>query len=204
MQNKNVVHLELVSRKAPALNRALEFQVDGVFALAVIRSASLSVTSEQIVRDLVSKLPAIFVGGVRRSHIRESMLEAGWSNSVLSEALTELLELSVLFRSPSGKSISLVPFYDHRPGKPKPARCVYCSVWSQRPTTDHVIPLGQGGDDSDSNKVIACRRCNAAKGCRTPHQWATDILNYRRHPKPRMRLSLRSLLQLVCGKRGAK
>ena len=37
-------------------------------------------------------------------------------------------------------------------------------------TRDHVTPLHQGGKNTWSNLVTACRDCNARKGGRTPEQ----------------------------------
>lgn len=40
---------------------------------------------------------------------------------------------------------------------------------------DHVVPRIQGGDDSESNLVLACPRCNISKGGRTPKQWLVAL-----------------------------
>lgn len=44
--------------------------------------------------------------------------------------------------------------------------CQYCghSVRASDMTVDHVVPRSQGGQNSWENCVIACRRCNSAKG----------------------------------------
>lgn len=46
-------------------------------------------------------------------------------------------------------------------------RCCYCGcsvdMNGRSPTEatfEHVVPFGHGGDDDESNLVIACRRCN--------------------------------------------
>lgn len=36
------------------------------------------------------------------------------------------------------------------------------------PTIDHVIPVSQGGNDTDANSRLAHRSCNAARGNRPP------------------------------------
>ena len=50
--------------------------------------------------------------------------------------------------------------------------CLYCG--ERYPvkylTRDHVTPLHQGGKNTWSNLVTACRDCNARKGGRTPEQ----------------------------------
>jgi len=46
--------------------------------------------------------------------------------------------------------------------------CHYCgvSLTAQTATRDHVVPLARGGADDLSNIVLACERCNTAKGSR--------------------------------------
>ena len=48
--------------------------------------------------------------------------------------------------------------------------CLYCGerFMSRDLTRDHVTPLSKGGNDSWTNVVTACRRCNNHKGGRTP------------------------------------
>jgi len=36
----------------------------------------------------------------------------------------------------------------------------YARLASNQATADHMVPRSQGGDDSDSNMVVACYRCN--------------------------------------------
>ena len=56
--------------------------------------------------------------------------------------------------------------------------CVYCGS-DQTLTTDHVIPISRWRElrikrrvlDNPSNKVIACRPCNAEKGRMLPQEW---------------------------------
>jgi 5-methylcytosine-specific restriction endonuclease McrA len=48
-------------------------------------------------------------------------------------------------------------------------RCVYCG--SQRHLTiDHVIPKSKGGQNTWSNMVTCCSKCNSKKGDRTPEE----------------------------------
>lgn len=56
--------------------------------------------------------------------------------------------------------------------------CMYCGEQFSRYllTRDHVIPKGQGGNDSWVNCVTACRPCNHRKGCRTPEQASMKLL----------------------------
>ena len=39
------------------------------------------------------------------------------------------------------------------------------------PTTEHLVPRVKGGPSWPENEVAACRRCNAARGHRTPAEW---------------------------------
>ena len=56
--------------------------------------------------------------------------------------------------------------------------CLYCgNVFAPRELTrDHVRPLSQGGKDSWTNVVTACRRCNNYKGGRTPEQASLQLV----------------------------
>lgn len=57
-------------------------------------------------------------------------------------------------------------------------RCYLCGCDTPRelmgstepsaPELEHVVPLSKGGTHTRSNVRCACRRCNAAKGARTP------------------------------------
>jgi 5-methylcytosine-specific restriction endonuclease McrA len=56
--------------------------------------------------------------------------------------------------------------------------CLYCA--QRFPTAelsrDHVQPLSQGGADTWTNVVTACRRCNNAKAWRTPEQAKMQLI----------------------------
>jgi len=56
--------------------------------------------------------------------------------------------------------------------------CLYCG--EQFPNAllsrDHVNPLSKGGQDTWSNVVTACKRCNNYKACRTPEQAGMELL----------------------------
>lgn len=57
-------------------------------------------------------------------------------------------------------------------------RCMYCGVKSATSvlTRDHIIPRAQHGPDKWENVVAACKRCNNAKGARTPEQAGMPLL----------------------------
>lgn len=47
-------------------------------------------------------------------------------------------------------------------------RCAYCGrqISLMKSTIDHILPKSKGGDNSWTNLVLACRRCNLRKGNR--------------------------------------
>jgi len=72
------------------------------------------------------------------------------------------------------------------PANPLDRRCPYCAepismnqLFTGEADIDHIIPYSRSLDDSAANKVVAHRRCNRAKGNKTPyerwghedHQW---------------------------------
>jgi len=50
--------------------------------------------------------------------------------------------------------------------------CQYCGITPHRSqlTIDHVVPKVRGGGSTWDNLVCACKRCNQAKGARTPRE----------------------------------
>lgn len=71
---------------------------------------------------------------------------------------------------------------DLNPSNPLDRRCPYCAnpigmrmLFSSEADVDHIIPYSRSLDDSASNKTVAHRHCNQAKGNRTPYeQWGRD------------------------------
>ncbi|HMN95560.1 MAG TPA: HNH endonuclease [Phycisphaerales bacterium] len=65
------------------------------------------------------------------------------------------------------------------------SRCQYCGQRfpTKELTLDHVVPRVQGGENSWTNLVCACVRCNARKGGRTPEQARMKLV--RRPVRPR-------------------
>jgi 5-methylcytosine-specific restriction endonuclease McrA len=53
-------------------------------------------------------------------------------------------------------------------------RCHYCGGYGE--TVDHKIPKSQGGTDSKTNVVCACRSCNHAKG-NMPYEEFVRLIN---------------------------
>lgn len=56
--------------------------------------------------------------------------------------------------------------------------CLYCGTQflDRDLSRDHVKPLALGGEDTWSNVVTACKRCNNHKGSRTPEQSGMQLL----------------------------
>ena len=75
--------------------------------------------------------------------------------------------------------------------------CPYCrrKLRPDERTLDHIVPKIQGGRNAEGNLVVACYRCNQAKGGRTPEQWAADILGYRRRYRESL---IRRMRERVC------
>lgn len=63
-------------------------------------------------------------------------------------------------------------------GKLVKQKCVYCGS-EEALTTDHVVPISRWREvgvkrrvlDNPSNRVTACRQCNAEKGSMLPAEW---------------------------------
>jgi 5-methylcytosine-specific restriction endonuclease McrA len=56
--------------------------------------------------------------------------------------------------------------------------CAYCGVRFQEKnlTKDHIIPVSRGGQNTWTNLVTACTRCNGKKDDRTPEQAGMPLL----------------------------
>jgi hypothetical protein len=54
-------------------------------------------------------------------------------------------------------------------------QCRYCGTRKDL-TLDHVVPLIQGGDDSDGNLVTCCKSCNSRKNGRTPQEARMEMI----------------------------
>lgn len=51
-----------------------------------------------------------------------------------------------------------------------PKECVFCGS-TQDLTTDHLIPINRGGDDSADNLVLSCKTCNSSRGDKGVFEW---------------------------------
>lgn len=52
--------------------------------------------------------------------------------------------------------------------------CYYCGTKGKL-TYDHVVPLKKGGQHVIVNMVMACQKCNCAKGSKLPEEFAKEI-----------------------------
>ena len=53
--------------------------------------------------------------------------------------------------------------------------CQYCGDVGGPMTLDHIVPLSRGGATAWLNTVVACARCNARKGNRTPEETGMSL-----------------------------
>jgi CRISPR-associated endonuclease Csn1 len=92
-------------------------------------------------------------------------------------------KLNELGRPDTGANRALLRAWEElNPGNPLDRRCPYCAemigaeqLFNGAADIDHIIPYSRSLDDSASNKVVAHRSCNRAKGNRTPHEkWGND------------------------------
>ena len=73
------------------------------------------------------------------------------------------------------------------------SRCQYCGKHfpTRELTLDHILPRVQGGENSWTNLVCACVRCNARKGGRTPVEAGMRLLRTPVKPKRNPAITLR-------------
>jgi len=73
------------------------------------------------------------------------------------------------------------------------SRCQYCGKHfpTRELTLDHVLPRVQGGENSWTNLVCACVRCNARKGGRTPSEAGMRLLRTPVKPRRNPAISVR-------------
>jgi 5-methylcytosine-specific restriction endonuclease McrA len=73
------------------------------------------------------------------------------------------------------------------------SRCQYCGKHfpTRELTLDHVLPRVQGGENSWTNLVCACVRCNARKGGRTPVEAGMRLLRTPVKPKRNPAITVR-------------
>lgn len=57
-------------------------------------------------------------------------------------------------------------------------KCQYCGTLLDRRsiTIDHIVPRARGGETCWKNCVVSCKRCNTAKGSKTPNESGMKLL----------------------------
>ena len=60
----------------------------------------------------------------------------------------------------------------------KRAKCRYCGrvLLDGEINLDHVKPYSRGGKTIQENLVVSCKKCNIAKGDRTPEEAGMELL----------------------------
>jgi 5-methylcytosine-specific restriction endonuclease McrA len=48
----------------------------------------------------------------------------------------------------------------------KNSKCIYCKtkLTLENATTDHIVPISEGGNNSQVNLIVCCERCNSDRG----------------------------------------
>lgn len=62
----------------------------------------------------------------------------------------------------------------------KNARCIYCErkLTNENATTDHIVPISEGGNNAQINLVVVCFDCNNERG-------STPFLTYLKTKNPK-------------------
>src|SRR3954452_6401563 len=91
------------------------------------------------------------------------------------------------------------------------ARAGPCCPWCRREcgglvraTTDHLIPRVKGGPSWVENEVLACARCNRARGHRSPADWLEECRRRRWGPHGRTVLGVLQALDRAIAERGGQ
>ncbi|MBN3032659.1 MAG: HNH endonuclease [Candidatus Saganbacteria bacterium] len=68
--------------------------------------------------------------------------------------------------------------------------CQYCGRTNTELTLDHVVPKSRGGEESWSNLVVCCPRCNSKKGDRTLEEAGLKLIGTPYRPPSALYLQL--------------
>ena len=189
-----------MSTKSPATLQRIQDLKDR------LRQFDISEDAETFAIQAARKFPSLLLTGRRSSVVVALMVPTGWTHRQGKRLIEELISVGALFVSASGKSIAFRTFTTMHPSKVARAelvRCVYCGRRTRKITKDHIVPVAQGGSDEAENIVDSCQECNQSKANRTPEQWAVDIMNYRKPPRPLRRLPVAYRVRLVLASVGS-
>jgi 5-methylcytosine-specific restriction endonuclease McrA len=104
----------------------------------------------------------------------------------------EVISVSKIIKIPK---ILILKYYVKLPYKKVPASrrnvfhrdqyvCQYCGLdlCDKTATIDHIVPRCKGGGSTWTNMITACKKCNLAKGNRTPKEAKMPIKNKAKEP----------------------
>ena len=113
--------------------------------------------------------------------------------TAVEEYEDEISSPSVTFKLPSVIVLKTVVKFISRGIKPSrnnilwrdKNQCQYCGVVEspKEMTIDHVVPRSRGGENTWTNLVTCCKKCNQKKGNRTPEEVNMSLLNKPIKPK---------------------
>lgn len=88
------------------------------------------------------------------------------------------------------------------------AQCVWCRRPLEhglaRATTEHLVPKVKGGPSWLENEVAACRRCNGARGNRTPAEFLEECLGRGWQPDEALIVAMLEALRDAIAQRGGQ
>jgi len=156
----------------------------------------------KILRLDAAGMPASWVSNEEAAvlYCKDQVLwEAGEKSLVMRGGLNDRgiqsrLEMStVIATMGKGKGVSLTTVNNTMLFRRDNYMCMYCGHRFPHGylTRDHVHPKAQGGPDQWTNLVAACKRCNNAKGNRTPEEAGMPLLAIPFTPNPFENMFLR-------------
>lgn len=107
-------------------------------------------------------------GGMSRATLQQSTLEMNSIIAIRGKILSA--ELMQRYNTPTLTNKALFARDQHV--------CAYCGdIFNDSELTrDHVVPTSKKGANQWNNVVASCKRCNNAKGDRTPEEWGKHLL----------------------------
>ena len=88
------------------------------------------------------------------------------------------------------------------------SQCVWCDRDVDTPlveaTVDHLVPRNKGGPTWPVNLLVACRRCNSARGHMTPADWLEECERRGWEPQRETVVNSLILLQEAIAQRGGQ
>jgi len=93
-------------------------------------------------------------------------------------AINSIIATSQYHHKPNNSKNFIPPLNNHALFKRDNYICLYCGEYFRRSllSRDHIIPVSAGGEDTWTNVVTACKRCNNVKAGRTPEQAKMQLI----------------------------